>query len=725
MSTDLGYKQYNDFGMLTKGSNPLGSGKWVYAASKSGVDKSTTEKVFEYWQNSDYMKTARYAQGAAGQNRWVDPKDVKQTGPYGQTNGSRGGQLAKYMGKSDFDPFSLARAGMFNKRKDLYTGFSQQADGSASYWKTKQVKEYKSGPYGNNWSTTKPTGGGGQSSGPYGAQNNPATRSPQSRVRPLYGTRGEKVTGQMLNGAFVEQGVYDQMTDNQKAVYGLKVGQAQAKDELFGVASQVVDAAYQYRRGRSRKKTGLGSIVGALAPQLLTIAGTAFGGPVGGAIGSAVSTGIQGGGIKDIALDAGKAFVGGKIAGAGANKVGEAGSIWDAAGGGTNPLGAASTAGATNGAGNVSFINDLFKGGSDLFSNLGDGLGDIFKGGTGGLTDFLSGGGKAGQLGDLLNVATGGQSSGIGNILSGITGGNLGQILSGGGQLGLLDSLLGSGRGGATPGFAPTSGGGGAPAGGGGTYQTVGGQVPQQGGQAPQQGGQLGGLLGLLASGYLSQHSTGEVRDEIKSGRDRAIDLADPLADQRSTFAGQLGALMADPSQRVPELPGYQFRFDQGQKAMQRAADAGGLAGSGNALIAAAEYGQNFAQAAYDSEFQKLYDLSSGSNAAAQAASNAGTQLALLEHGKYSDYAGLINQATGGAIPNPGGNLVLPGQQQQQQSSGGMLEQIISSLLGSNSNPPSGNDAGSPYAPGGPGADNSGGGFGTNSSGISQFARLH
>jgi len=711
MSVDLNSKLFTNLygtGKSKYGGDLLSSGKWQYAIyDKTPLDKAKTNEIFGYYQSHAFSNAQRYAHGLTsgfdlspadyqaqqrkaaaatavntpygGQMNAGFGTSVNAKNPYAGTPSRRGADLARFSARTDIDHFKHLRVGDYGWSRGKITA---GADGAATRTIGKQVAVGPKVPY------------------------------TQQKSKIEYSTQ----TGRLLNNAFVDDAAFEGMTDVDKAFYGLTRTQARQLDPNLDKTAQVVDAAYQYRRGRSRKKTGIGSIVGTLASTALPVFGALALGPIGGAIGGAISSGIQGGNLGDIA----KGGITGYIGGQGAQLTGGAGGGNPYSDGGA--LGGA-IQGTTNGANNVGFLNDLFKGGSDLIGNLGEGFSDIFKGGTGGLTDFLSGGGKAGQLGDLLNAATGGQSGGIGNILSGISGGNLGQILQGAGGLGILDGLLG-----ATPGINPSAGapqptgggGGGSTAqptsGGGGTYQTV-------GGQAPQQGGQLGGLLGLLASGYLSQHSTGEVRDEIKSGRDRAIGLADPLADQRSTFASQLGALMADPSQRVPELPGYQFRFDQGQKAMQRAADAGGLAGSGNALIAAAEYGQNFAQAAYDSEFKKLYDLSSGSTAAAEAASNAGNQLALLEYGKYRGYSGLISQATGGAIPNPGGNQQIP--QQGSGGSGGLLEQIISSLLGSNSNPPSGNDAGNPYAPGGAGADNSGGGlFGTNSGGISQFARL-
>lgn len=531
--------------------------------------------------------------------------------------------------------------------------------------------------------------------------------------------------GIFLNGAFVDEDVFDKMNDQQRATYGQTWNQAFANDEKLGKIGSILPQAYQSVRADNKSSGGFGSILKSAIGIAAPIVGGFLGGPIGAGIGSGFATATQGGSFGDILKNGALAYAGGSLAKIGGGSLPGGGSPYSDGGN----LGGA-IQGATNGAGNVSFLDDLFKGGSKIVGDIKGSFSDIFKGGTGGFTDFLSGNGSAGGLGDLINFASGGKSGGIGNILSGITNGNLGQILNGAGGLGAFNSLLGggglqqqqfnpvAGGGGSTPGFNPTAGGGGggpqlypqpfnpgAGAGGGG----AGGLPPfiqQLLGSAGGAGG-IGDLLKTLGSGALAEHSTGEVRDEIKSGRDRAIALADPLASQRPEYARQLGALMADPSS-VTSLPGYEFRRQQGQEAMQRTLDAGGYKESGNALIAATEYGQNFAQNAYDAEFQKLLGLSSGNQTAAEAASRAGTQLAYLEQGKYSDYLGLAQQQFG--LPSPTGPQYYPGQQQQQTQPGqsvldpimqqtdniqAVLGDYIRRVLGG------GNGSGDPYSDGG------------------------
>ncbi len=52
--------------------------------------------------------------------------------------------------------------------------------------------------------------------------------------------------------------------------------------------------------------------------------------------------------------------------------------------------------------------------------------------------------------------------------------------------------------------------------------------------------------------------------------------------------------------------PGYQFRIDQGQQALERGEAAGGSVGSGGALKAAAEFGQNFASNEYGAAYNRF-----------------------------------------------------------------------------------------------------------------------
>jgi hypothetical protein len=107
---------------------------------------------------------------------------------------------------------------------------------------------------------------------------------------------------------------------------------------------------------------------------------------------------------------------------------------------------------------------------------------------------------------------------------------------------------------------------------------------------------------------------------------------------QLAQLYGQGGAYTQQPTYEQLQMdPGYAFRFQQGQQAMTNAARAGGLAGSGGALKAAARYGQEAGSQEYQNAYarfmanraaatQGLQNLAGlGANAAQTATGLAGT----------------------------------------------------------------------------------------------------
>ena len=70
------------------------------------------------------------------------------------------------------------------------------------------------------------------------------------------------------------------------------------------------------------------------------------------------------------------------------------------------------------------------------------------------------------------------------------------------------------------------------------------------------------------------------------------------------------GAFNSTPTgeQVLAQDPGYDFRLQEGQKALERAEAAGGSVGSGGALKAGIQYGQNFASGEYQNAYQRFLD---------------------------------------------------------------------------------------------------------------------
>lgn len=85
-----------------------------------------------------------------------------------------------------------------------------------------------------------------------------------------------------------------------------------------------------------------------------------------------------------------------------------------------------------------------------------------------------------------------------------------------------------------------------------------------------------------------------------------------------------------DPMKKVRATPGYQFRMDQGQRALERTAAARGDLQSGNTLKAVAEYGQEFASNEYTNAVNRLATMAGlGANTTAnQTSALSGTNVA-------------------------------------------------------------------------------------------------
>lgn len=103
----------------------------------------------------------------------------------------------------------------------------------------------------------------------------------------------------------------------------------------------------------------------------------------------------------------------------------------------------------------------------------------------------------------------------------------------------------------------------------------------------------------------------------------------------------------------VRATPGYQFRFDEGQKAIERSAAARGLLRSGASLKALARFGDGLASDEYDAYTRRLSGIAGVGQAATNATQQAGAQAAQGISAAYRD-AGAARassyQNTGAAI---------------------------------------------------------------------------
>jgi hypothetical protein len=160
----------------------------------------------------------------------------------------------------------------------------------------------------------------------------------------------------------------------------------------------------------------------------------------------------------------------------------------------------------------------------------------------------------------------------------------------GGGLLGAGAGALGLGAG------AGAGAGGGAVSG---LGDAIGGSLGSSGGLGISGG--LGGLGGLgggsgLGSGLsvLSGLTGLYEASSIQSLAKQQLAADNPYGPYRGAAAQQLAALQANPS-LITQVPGYNFQFQQGLDATQRAMGAQGYNGSGNLATAETQYGQGFA----------------------------------------------------------------------------------------------------------------------------------
>jgi hypothetical protein len=149
-------------------------------------------------------------------------------------------------------------------------------------------------------------------------------------------------------------------------------------------------------------------------------------------------------------------------------------------------------------------------------------------------------------------------------------------------------------------------------------------------------GGAISGGLGLIGAGKQASAIKSAAKTQADAAN-HAADLTSQAASNSLNFTkgvysgakgyeapyqqagtaalGQLGAGTAaggqfnsspTGAQVLGQDPGYQFRLDQGQQALQRAEAAGGGVGSGGALKAAQQYGQDYASSEYGAAYSRF-----------------------------------------------------------------------------------------------------------------------
>lgn len=166
-----------------------------------------------------------------------------------------------------------------------------------------------------------------------------------------------------------------------------------------------------------------------------------------------------------------------------------------------------------------------------------------------------------------------------------------------------------------------------------------------------------GGLPQLSASGGSVSGGTQSLSEQQRY---------DPWSEHRGTAADTLGGTIgqASPSdiyqqklaqmasgQFTPDDPSYQWRYNQGQQALERSLAAKGLLNSGNAAIELQQYGQGAASQEYGAQFNRMLQGLSGVESAYDA-----------QMGRLMQMAGVpIDPTAGGKLNVAQGQLGIEG----------------------------------------------------------------
>lgn len=140
-----------------------------------------------------------------------------------------------------------------------------------------------------------------------------------------------------------------------------------------------------------------------------------------------------------------------------------------------------------------------------------------------------------------------------------------------------------------------------------------------------------------VAEGYTDERQRAQAKQQIMSELYGAMDLIpDNKAFQQEIrslsnefeasydIKPTAGAYTGDEvMNKISSTPGFQYQFEQGQKAIERQQAAVGMLGSGNTLLAAQEKGQGLAQSYFNTHMDRLGQIvQEGSGATQQLASN-------------------------------------------------------------------------------------------------------
>lgn len=121
----------------------------------------------------------------------------------------------------------------------------------------------------------------------------------------------------------------------------------------------------------------------------------------------------------------------------------------------------------------------------------------------------------------------------------------------------------------------------------------------------------MSGLTDWIEPGLALADAAGSIIGGLAGSADseEAQQAANPFAKYRDAYAQRLNNLYENPNS-LRDTPGYQFRFDEGMRALNRTSAAKGERLSGNVLLEASRYGQGLADQMRGEEIDRLGGLS-------------------------------------------------------------------------------------------------------------------
>ena len=179
-----------------------------------------------------------------------------------------------------------------------------------------------------------------------------------------------------------------------------------------------------------------------------------------------------------------------------------------------------------------------------------------------------------------------------------------------------------------------------------------------------------GALIGSSAAGKASKAQQ-QAADQAIAEQRRQYDLTrEDMAPWREAGGKAIGSLsdMLQPGYDHTTSPGYQFRFGEGQRAIEGGAASKGMLMSGGTLKDLVRYGQGVAADDFNQQFNRTASVAAGGQQAnqtlgqlgANSANNISELLTQRGNAKASGYTSQANQWQG-ALAGLGGAFKLPG----------------------------------------------------------------